>query len=366
MDVVLVSALVAFVVTGVLALLLVLAERYLVNYGPCSINVNAGARQLEVEGGRPLLAALKEEGIFIPSACGGRGTCSYCKVKISEGGGPIVPTETPLLTQEEIASSVRISCQVKVRNDMAIEIPEALFQITEYRGVVERIRDLTYDVKELRIRLVEPDTMPFVPGQYVQLQTPERPGADSVYRAYSMSNPISDDHCIELIVRHVPGGICTTWIFQELTEGAEVTMTGPFGDFRLSDADRGMIWIAGGSGMAPFWSMVRHMKDEGIARPCTYFFGAVAGKDLFLVDELHALEKELPWFTFVPALSAPADGDDWDGERGLITEVVERHVASGDNTEAYLCGSPGMIDAAAKVLRAKGVVEERTFYDKFA
>jgi Na+-transporting NADH:ubiquinone oxidoreductase subunit F len=364
---ILLAAAAACGVMTALAALLLVAERVLVNYGTCVIDVNKGARRLEVTGGESLLASLKGEGIFVPSACGGRGTCAYCKLRIGAGGGPLAPTEAPLLTDEEIADGVRISCQVKVRNDLAIEIPEALFAIREYRGVVEGIRDLTHDIKQLRLRLVAPERIDFAAGQYIQLETPVYGDlAEPVYRAYSMSSPPDEPGAIELIIRRVPDGICTTWVFTLLAEGDEVTFNGPYGEFRLTDTDREMIWIAGGSGMAPFWSIVRDMKRRGLARKCTYFFGAVARRDLFLVDELRRLEEELDWFTFIPALSDPAPEDRWAGQTGLITEVVDRHVSDGSGLEAYLCGSPGMIDAAIEVLRAKGVAEDRTFFDKFA
>ena len=357
---------VAGALTTVLAAMLLLAERYLVNYGQCRISVNEGARSLEVKGGGTLLESINQEGIFIPSACGGRGTCAYCKVKITSGGGPVTPTEQPLLSEQEIATDIRISCQCKVRNDMAIEIPQELLAVREYRGRVEIIRSLTHDIKELRIRLIEPELMEFIPGQYIQLLAPKYPGnPEPAYRAYSISSVPDTQDCIELIIRLVPGGICTTWVFEHLTQDQEVTFTGPYGDFRLSDSGGEMIWIAGGTGMAPFWSIVRHMKAHNISRPCRYFFGAVSKDDLFLVDELTKLQQELDWFEFFPALSGEIDADGWSGERGLITEVVDRHVGDVSALEAYLCGSPGMIDAAAAVLRKKGLDEERFFYDKF-
>ena len=359
------SLLVAGVALALAALLLG-AERVLVRCGECRIDVNAGRRELTVRGGQSLLAGLGGEGVFIPSACGGRGTCSYCKVKVLSGGGPVAPTEEPLLTAEEIAADIRVSCQVKIRGDVAVEIPPELLDVREYRGRVERIVDLTHDIKQLFIRLADPPTIDFVPGQYVQLLAPTYPGSrEPVYRAYSIANPVGDGRLVELIVRLVPGGICTTWVFEHLREGDAVTFTGPYGDFRLSDSDLPMVWIAGGSGMAPFWSIVRHMKDAGIARPVTYFFGAVAERDMFLVDELNALAADLPWFTFVPALSAPDSADAWTGETGWITEVVGRHVAPPSEAEAYLCGSGGMIRAAVSVLREHGISEERTFYDEF-
>lgn len=350
-----------------LAALVLLAERYLTNYGQCKIDINQGRRTVEVRGGETLLSTLRNQDIFIPSACGGKGTCALCKVKVLDGGGPHAPTETPLLSPEEIAHGVRISCQCKVRNDMQIMLPEEMLSVREYRGRVERIRDLTHDIKELRIKLVEPEAITFRPGQFVQLETPAYGrNPEPVFRAYSISSMPQESGYLELIIRLVPGGICTTWVFQHLKEGDEVSFAGPFGEFGLSDTDKAMVWIAGGSGMAPFWSLVRHMQAQGIARPTTYFFGAVKKRDLFLVDELRQLEKELPWFRYVPALSAPDAADNWDGEKGLITEVVGRHVQPGQDVEGYLCGSPGMIDAAIKVLHERGVSDDKIFYDKFA
>lgn len=354
-------------ITVALAVLLIVAERYLVNYGRCAIDINAGQRRLEVEGGATLLASLMGEGIFIPSACGGKGTCAYCKVKVLEGGGPLGPTEEPLLEPGERGTGVRISCQVKVRRDMRIEIPEALFRVREFKGRVEKIEDLTHDVKLVRIALVEPETIEFTPGQYVQLMAPAYGDvADAVYRAYSIASPPSMSGKVELIIRLVPGGICTTWVFEHLKEGDEVALNGPYGEFRLSeDAGREMIWIAGGSGMAPFWGIVRHMKDAGIARKCRYFFGALTPKDLFLTDELRRMADELDWFQFIPSLSRPDADGGWKGERGLITEVVARCVPDASQSEAYLCGSSGMINASIKVLKEKGLPEDRIYYDKF-
>jgi len=353
-------------VSSVLGVLLVIAERTLANCGTCVIDINQGGKRLEVAGGESLLASLMSGQIFVPSACGGRGTCAYCKVKIHEGGGPIVPTELPLLTDEERGSGVRLSCQVKVRNDIAISIPEELFLVKQFRGVVETLRDLTHDIRLVRIRLVEPETIEFKAGQYVQLETsPYGDNPESVYRAYSLANPPSDNGAVELMIRLVPEGICTTWVFEHLKEGMEVRLNGPYGEFRLSDSDREMVWIAGGSGMAPFWSIVRLMQRENNRRPVTYFFGAVSARDLFLLDELRAVESALPSFKFVPALSKPAESDQWTGERGLITEIVERHLTDGPAKEGYLCGSSGMIDASCKVLEAKGIAREHIFYDKF-
>ncbi len=365
---ILIAAGVACGLTSGLAVLLLVAERYLVNYGQCMIDINDGQREFQVKGGEPLLFSLRNEGLFIPSACGGKGTCAYCKCTILDGGGPVVPTEEPLLTKEEMDNNVRISCQVKVRNDLKIELPEELLLVREFTGQVERLRDLTHDIKELRIKLLEPARIDFHPGHYVQLEAPPYgDNPDSVFRAYSISSVPSENDHLELIIRLVPGGICTTWIFEHLSEGDEVAFTGPFGEFEINDSDAPMIWIAGGSGMAPFWSMVRHLKEVGNSRPVTYFFGAVAKRDLFFGEELKQLEQELDWFTYIPALSGSGEAvEGWEGQTGLITEVVDRNVEQGTPAEGYLCGSPGMCDAACNVLQAKGIGEDRTFFDKFA
>jgi len=351
---------------AILTALLILAERKILNYGLCSIDVNSGDKRLEVKGGSSLLSLLSENEIFIPSACGGRGSCAYCKVRVSEGGGIIGPVEEPYLSPEERENGIRLSCQVKVRNDIKIEIPKELFSARRYLGKLVHKRPLTYDIVGLRIALADSASVDFVAGQYVQLESGEYRGRDSVMRAYSMSSAPSDTHHIELIIRRVPDGICTTWVFDHLEQGQTVSFSGPYGEFHLSDTDAPLLFIAGGSGMAPIWSMLWDMKEKGIRRKATYFFGAVTQRDLFFVDELHQLENEVPDFTCVPALSNEPEDSDWKGERGLITEVVGRHYPDCSQHEAYLCGSPGMINACINVLTEGGMPEDRIFYDEFA
>lgn len=350
----------------ILATLLVLAEKRILNYGPCEIDINKGEKKLNVAGGGSLLSTLGEQGIFIPSACGGRGSCAYCKVQVHDGAGPVGPIEEPYLTPEEHKKHVRLSCQVKVRNDLQIEIPKEYFSVKKFAAKVLHKKPLTHDILELRLELSEPNQIDFVAGQYVQLESEEYKGKESVMRAYSISSPPSDKNHVELIIRRVPNGICTTWVFDYLKEGKTASLSGPYGEFRLSDTDAPMICIAGGSGMAPIWSIVRDMKEKGIERKTTYFFGALTQRDLFFLDELRELEKAAPWFTFVPALSNEPDDSGWDGERGLITDVVARHFPDTSQHEAYLCGSPGMINACLKVLSQGGMPEEKIYYDKFA
>ena len=352
--------------TVVLAIILVVADAFIANYGECKITVN-DKKELLVKGGRSLLASLMEEEIFIPSGCGGRGSCGLCKVRVETGAGQYLPTELPWISPEEKAENVRLSCQVKVKNDMAIRIPEELFSVKQYETVVESIKDLTHDIKEVRFRLLKPDSIDYKAGQFVQILTPEYKLSDeAVYRAYSMSSVPSEKNVIELEIRLVPEGICTTWVHEYMKVGDKVSINGPYGDFYLRDTDRDIICIAGGSGNAPIKSILLDMAEKGNNRKVNYFYGARTKEDLVLPDEMAAITEKLPNYKYIPVLSEPAEDTDWEGETGWVTDAVGRHMDSGDNVEAYLCGSPGMIDACIKVLTEHGVPEELIFYDKFA
>lgn len=349
-----------------LAILMIIADSTIANYGDVKITVNEDT-DYTVKGGRPLLSSLMEQQLFIPSACGGRGSCGLCKVKVTEGGGQYLPTELPWLSEEEMSDQVRLSCQMKVKNDIKIKVPEELFNVQEFKGTVSKITDLTHDIKEVYIKLDDPVKMNFKAGQFAQIKVPVYELTDTeVYRAYSIaSNPAVKDS-IELEIRLVPGGICTTYVHKFLKEGNKVTVNGPYGDFFLQDSEREVICIAGGSGMAPIKSILADMKQNGINRKTRYFFGARSKRDLFLLDEMKTFEDDLPDFTFIPALSEPEEEDKWKGDTGLITDVLNKHLTTGNNIEAYLCGSPGMIDACIRVLTENGVPEDLIFYDKFA
>ncbi len=364
---VIISVLVVSSVAASLAVILVVSQYFLANYGQCEITIN-DEKKLKVEGGRNLLSTLSAEKLFVPSACGGRGTCGLCKLKIHEGGGLLLPTEEPFLEKDERESNVRLACQVKVREDMKIEIPEELFNVREYRANCSMIRDLTHDIKLFRFELVEPETIKFTPGRYVQLRAPKyEKSKEEVYRAYSIASDPAENNIVDLIIRLVPGGICTTYCFEYLSEGDEVLMNGPYGDFRLTDNSSDMIFIAGGSGMAPFVSICHHMRETENKRKASYFFGANKVKELFFVDEMREFENQLENFSFVPVVFEPDEGEQWDGEKGLVTDAVGRCIDNAAESEAYLCGSPGMIDASIKVLVEKlGMSEEKIYYDKFA
>jgi len=343
----------------------VLCQLLVANNGTCQITIN-GEKEISVQGGESLLATLSAQKIFIPSACGGRGTCGLCKLKVLEGAGPLLPTEEPYLEPDERKNQVRLSCQVKVRNDLQIEIPPELFAIREYTCRCAEILDLTHDIKQFRLELQEPAAMEYIPGQYVQLRTPPYPGQkEEVYRAYSISSDPAQKNSIELIIRLVPKGICTTWCFQHLNVGDTVRFNGPFGDFHLSDTDKPILFIAGGSGMAPIKCMLHHMKNTGNQRQATYFFGANKVSELFLTDLMREFEASLPHFRFVPVVAAPEEGQNWQGKTGLVTEAVRSEIQNAAECEAYLCGSPGMIDASIKVLKELGMNQEHIYFDKF-
>jgi len=345
----------------VIAIILVIAERFLVTYGECKITINK-EKILSVQGGDSLLSYFAQNKIFIPSACGGKATCGYCKVEVLSGGGHILPTEEVFVKREDRQKGIRLSCQVKVKNDIEVLISEDLLQAKEYKTKVLQIIDLTHDIKYVVMKLVEPSGISFKPGQYIQFRVPEI----EEFRAYSIASPPSRTGKIELVVRLVPGGLCSSYIHEVLDVNDQITVTGPYGDFYLrEDSQREIVCIGGGCGMAPIRSILFHLKEKGMPRKISYFFGARGKKDLFYSEELQALEKECPNFKYIPVLSEPQPDDKWPGETGFVTQAVERHIHSNGNTEAYLCGPPPMIDAAVKVLTKKGVKEVHIYYDKF-
>lgn len=345
----------------VIAMLLIIAEKFLVTYGECKITINK-EKILTVEGGDSLLSYFAQNKIFIPSACGGKATCGYCKIEVLSGGGHILPTEEVFVPRKDRMKGVRLACQVKVKNDIDVLISPDLLEAQEIKIIVSQIKDLTSDIKHVILKLIEPASIKFKPGQYVQFKIPE---ADEL-RAYSIASHPSQSNIIELVVRLVPGGICSTYIHEILDVNDQITLTGPFGDFYLrEDSSRDIVCIGGGCGMAPIRSILLHLAEQNMPRKLMYFFGARSKKDLFFTEELFALQRKFPNFRYIPALSEPKPQDNWDGETGLITQAVERMMHGNGNTEAYLCGPPPMIDAAIKVLTQKGVQEIHIYYDKF-
>jgi Na+-transporting NADH:ubiquinone oxidoreductase subunit F len=352
--------------SGLLTILLLVAEYFFASYGECEIDVNDGEKNFKLEGGASLLTSLSSQKLFLPSGCGGRGSCGTCKCKVVEGAGPLLPTEVPYLTPEEQKDMVRLACQVKVKNDIKIVVPEELLSIKDFETTIEKITDYTHDIKGLRFKLPEGEKIKFKAGQFANLfSEPYGDVKEPTSRAYSISSAPSDNEALELVIRLVPNGIVTTYVFNHLNEGDKVKLIGPFGDFYLRDSDREIICIAGGSGLAPIRSIILDMVEKGINhRKTTFFFGALTQKDLYYVEEFKKIEAENDWFKFVPALSN--DKSDHPYDNGLITDVVSSKYDKMDNHEAYLCGSPGMIGACEKVLTKHGMPQDLIFYDKFS
>ncbi len=354
------------VISGVLAIVMVIAEKWLSNYGDCKININA-KRDLTVKGGSSLLSSLSDKQIFLPSACGGRGTCGACKCKVISGGGPLLPTEKPLLTASELKEgNIRLACQVKVKSDIQIEIPTSIFNIRRYDATIAEIIDYTYDIKGILFKFDEGQKIDFLAGQYVQLETqPYGKVKQKVSRAYSISSKPELNDALQLIIRLVPEGICTTWVHQYLKVGDRVSLTGPYGDFYIRDSRADIIFVAGGSGKAPIKSMLEHLAVSGCERKMTYFFGARTMKDLYLTEEMQAFESIFPDFNYVPVLSAPEPDCGWTGKTGFVMPYFKDSIRDPKNTEAYLCGSPGMINAVTKALLEYGIPQDKIFYDSF-
>lgn len=362
MQEILFTALVVTAIASALAAVLTLADRTVGNYGQVQMTIN-NDKQFTVEGGKTLLSTLIGQKVFIPSACGGKGSCGYCKVKVHDGGGPVLATEKPMLTEEELANDVRISCQIKVKQDIQIEIPEELFNVKEYDTTVERVEQLTKTIKRLRFNLGE-ETISFKPGQYVQLKAPAYEGNDEeVYRAYSIASSVNDPNHLELLIGYT-GGIATTYVHQHLKEGDEVNINGPYGDFHYQEDDGGpIIMAAAGTGMAPILSILQYMADHEIQREAIFFFGARTMEDLFLSEKMKEFEEKLN-FRYVPALSRE-ESTEWTGIKGRVPVAIDQFIKDGAPYSAYLCGSPQMIDSIRESLKEHGVPEEKIYYDEF-
>ncbi|MBN2138239.1 MAG: 2Fe-2S iron-sulfur cluster binding domain-containing protein [Sedimentisphaerales bacterium] len=341
---------------------LMVAERFLVTYGICKLDINAGEKPLEVDGGQTLLACLYANDIFIPSACGGKGTCGHCKITVTSGGGPILPTETPLLTRKEIRSGVRLACQVKVREDIYVRIPSDLLNVKMFTSTVESSVTLTYDIKEITLRLEEPAQINQRPGQYVQVQAPSPEGP--VFRAYSISSPAHEPNIVQLVVRLVPGGIGSTYL-HNVEPGDTVNFTGPYGEFWLNeDPLVEIVCVGGGCGMAPMANIIYTLYEKWPDRVCWLFFGCRTTKDVFYLKEFEELAKKHKNLHVVYALSDTLEeGETWDGETGFIHLSVDKYLEAGVRRQAFLCGPPLMIEAVTRVLEEKGT--EDIFYDEF-
>ena len=364
MKSIIITVLVISLISFVLALLLTLADKYIADYGEVTLKIN-DKDPITVPGGNRLLSTLRDQKVFIPSACGGKGSCGYCKVKVLKGGGPVLATEKPWLSNEEMESHTRLSCQLKVKENIEIEIPEELFNVKEYDTKVVNIEDVTDRIKKITFELPEGEEIKFKPGQYMQLKAPEYEGNDEeVYRAYSIASSAKDKRHIELLIGFT-GGIATTYVHKFLKVGDTVNLNGPYGDFYYKDDDgEKIVFVATGTGFAPIRSILYHMKDNDIKREAVFIFGSKTTKDLFLLDELKMFEDSLN-FKFMPVLSRVTDEMNWKGDTGHVDDSIRKHLINGEKYACYLCGSPRVIDSTVAALKEKGVSEDKIFYDKF-
>ena len=339
---------------------LILLERMISTYGEVTITINDD-KELRAPGGKTLLRVLFDNRYFIPSACGGKGTCGYCKLVVTAGAGEILPIESLILSPAERRQGYRLSCQVKVRGDMRIRVPAEYLEIKEYEGEVVSTELVTPDIRRIRIRIRGEDGISFRPGQYVQVKFDA--GGTSDYRAYSIASNPDDERHIELNVKLVPEGLGSTYL-HSLKKGDPVEFSGPYGEFFLdADSGRRILCAAGGVGLAPIKSIIEFWNSHGLDREIDFFYGSRAAASLYDHERFAKLAEENPKFHYYPALSA--QDPDWQGEYGYLHDLIAEKLDGGEGFEAYLCGPPPMVENVIKVLKEKGVPGDRILYDKF-
>ena len=327
------------------------------------ININKGKLKIGARQGQTLRDAFLVNEIKL-GICGGKGVCGKCKVKINRPSEP-TDAEKKKLSAEEIGQGFRLACQTQACDGMEIELDEPAFSQKDFSAVCTEITPLTSDIKMFRFSMVAGKTLNYTPGQYVQLTTPKGlADYPSVTRTFSISSDPADKSFFELIIRRTPNGDCTRYLFEKLKTGVELDFMGPDGDFMLTDNDSPMVFIAGGSGMSAIRCLLFEMKRTGCKRNAVYFFGAPSPEGLYMLDEMKDFEKQLNSFKFIPCVQNDLSGQ-WCGEKGLVTEVVSKVLRDGCNTEAYLCGAPGMIAAAIDVLEKNGIDKSRIYFDSF-
>jgi Na+-transporting NADH:ubiquinone oxidoreductase subunit F len=396
------------VFTGVVVSLsgLILAARSrLVETGAVHMVVNDD-RNFQVPAGTKLLTALANVGLFLPAGCGGKGTCGQCRVKVLDGGGPLLPTEESLIGPHEAAQHVRLACQVAVRESLRVRIPEEVFGVRKWECKVGSIQGLSTFIKEIVLELPPNEQVPFRAGGYIQIECPPYRAKFSDFqiepeyrdewdrlnlwryeagtrtpttRAYSMANYPEEKGIILLNIgialpppgsrENVPPGIVSSYLFS-LKPGDMVTIAGPYGEFFAKDTDNEMVFIGGGTGMAPLRShILDQLKRIKTHRKISFWFGVRSRRDLFYHEEFEHLAAEHPNFSYVVALSEPREGDEWNGPVGFIHQVAYdqylAHHEAPEDCEYYMCGPPLMIAAVQKMLGDLGVPEENILLDDF-
>jgi len=328
--------------------------------------------EIEVNENETVLNAAFRQGVSLTHGCR-EGQCSACKSFLLDGDIEMERYSTFALPEYESDEGYVLLCRCHAYSDLEVELinyDEDILRlgipIVTLQTTVEEIEPLTHDIKRLVLKIVEPGRMMFTAGQYADILIP----GSNEHRAYSMANTprTSSSQCrLEFMIKIFSGGRFSSLLEGGLSVGQELEVKGPYGVFMLREkSNSDIICIGGGSGMAPLWSLLNDMAERGIERKATYYYGARTRKDLFYLDRLQQLAQRLPWFRFVPALSMATPEDEWDGETGMITDVLDRNLEPGQTTmQAYLCGPPPMIDAALPVLARKGISEDRIFFDKF-
>jgi propane monooxygenase reductase component len=340
-----------------------MGDKHLVRFEPVGI-------EIEVSEDQTILRAAAEQGIMLMHGCK-EGQCASCKSFILDGDDVELDRySTFALPEFEKDEGYTLLCRAHAYEDLTIELlnyDEEMIRsglpIQKATVEVESNENVTHDIRHLVVRLVEPTTLKFFPGQYVDFTIP---GTD-LSRSFSMANTSAlESGRLEFVIKIYPDGVFSHFLDTEVTVGDQLEINGPFGMFTLRDApDKPLVFLGGGAGMAPILCLLRTMAERGIDRPATYYYGARRRRDLCFEKELAALTDSMPNFRFVPALSEPADDEDWDGEVGLITDVVRRLETKIGAADAYVCGPPPMVEAALELLPGLGVNEKRIFYDKF-
>ena len=396
------------VFTGIvvsLSAVILLARSRLVETGTVQMIVNDD-RDFQVPAGAKLLTALSNVGLYLPSGCGGKGTCGQCRVTVPHGGGPLLPTEESLIGRHEAAQHVRLSCQVTVREDVRVRIPDELFGVRKWECTLRSNHNLSTFIKEVALELPPGEEVPFRAGGYIQVDCPRYEAKFSDFdiesefrdewerhnflrfragtktpttRAYSMANYPEEKGVILLNVsialpppgsgENVPPGVVSSYLFS-LKPGDHVTIAGPYGEFYAKDTNNEMVFIGGGAGMAPLRSHIfDQLKRLRTDRKISFWFGVRSKRDLIYHEEFTRLAAEHSNFRYVVALSEPKESDAWDGPVGFIHQVaydeyLSQHDAPED-CEYYMCGPPLMVSAVQKMLTDLGVSEENVMFDDF-
>lgn len=410
-TVVLTSVVVFLLVVLALVGILLYAKKKLTPSGIVTVDINDGKEVLETEPGSTLLSTLGENKIFLPSACGGGGTCGMCRIQVDSGAGSILPTETGFFSRKEQNDNWRLACQVKVKEDMKTRIPQEVMGIKKWECTVVSNDNVATYIKEFVVRLPEGEVLDFKSGGYIQIDVPKcdvdfkdfdiadeyRPewekygmfdlkmkNPEPTYRAYSMANHPAEGNIVMLNIRiatppfdRVNGGfqklnpgICSSYIYS-LKPGDKITISGPYGEFFLKDNQNEMMFVGGGAGMAPMRSHLFHLFHtvKETDKKVTFWYGARSSREVFYYEQFREIEKNFPNFKFNLALSDPQPEDNWDGPVGFIHQVIyDNYLSKHEEPEEidyYLCGPPMMNDAVTKMLYDLGVPDENVLFDDF-